>query len=114
MTCRPAGTRHNAASGHHRRHSPIIKRAAEAITPLADRSNLRCKLSGLLTECAGAPPEAIHPYVEAMLALFGPERWFHLHIYAQANVDRESFDRLGQGDVLRVGMPTPMAPTCPR
>ena len=46
----------------------------EAIAPLSSRYNLRCKLSGLLTECAAAPPEAIEPYVEAMLALFGPER----------------------------------------
>jgi len=46
----------------------------EAIAPLAERPNVWCKLSGLLAECAGAPPEAIGPYVEAMLALFGPQR----------------------------------------
>jgi len=46
----------------------------EAISPLAERPNVMCKFSGLLTECGSAPPEAIEPYVEAILALFGPER----------------------------------------
>jgi L-fuconolactonase len=46
----------------------------EAISPLAERPNVMCKLSGLLTECGSAPPEAIEPYVEAILDLFGPER----------------------------------------
>jgi L-fuconolactonase len=46
----------------------------EAIVPLAARSNVFCKLSGLLTECGGAPPEAIEPYMRAILSLFGPDR----------------------------------------
>lgn len=46
----------------------------EAIAPLADRPNVACKLSGLLTECRSAPPEAIEPYADAILALFGPDR----------------------------------------
>jgi L-fuconolactonase len=44
------------------------------IAPLAARANVFCKLSGLLTECGSAPPEAVEPYAEAILALFGPER----------------------------------------
>jgi L-fuconolactonase len=44
------------------------------IAPLAKRPNVSCKLSGLLTECGSAPPEAIEPYVAATLALFGPDR----------------------------------------
>ena len=46
----------------------------DAIVPLAERPNVSCKLSGLLTECGSAPARAIEPYVETMLALFGPER----------------------------------------
>lgn len=45
-----------------------------AIAPLAARSQVFCKLSGLLTECGGAPPGAIEPYARAILELFGPER----------------------------------------
>jgi len=45
-----------------------------AIAPLAARANVFCKLSGLLTECGRAPPEAIEPYAGAILELFGPER----------------------------------------
>jgi L-fuconolactonase len=45
-----------------------------AIAPLAARPNVFCKLSGLLTECAGAPADAIGPYAHAILALFGPGR----------------------------------------
>jgi len=50
------------------------ERWREAIAPLAERPNVMCKLSGLLTECGSAPPEAIEPYVEAILARFGPDR----------------------------------------
>lgn len=46
----------------------------EAIAPLADRPAVAVKLSGLLTECGAAPPDAIEPYAEALLRLFGPER----------------------------------------
>jgi len=45
-----------------------------AIAPLATRRNVFCKLSGLLTECAGAPAEAIEPYARSILHLFGPGR----------------------------------------
>lgn len=45
-----------------------------AIAPLATRRNVFCKLSGLLTECAGAPAQAIEPYARSILHLFGPER----------------------------------------
>ena len=59
---------------------PAIDRAngfaewREAIAPLAERPKVACKLSGLLTECGTAPPQAIEPYVDAILGLFGPER----------------------------------------
>ena len=45
-----------------------------AIAPLSERPNVFCKLSGLLTECAGAPASAVEPYISAILDLFGPER----------------------------------------
>jgi len=45
-----------------------------AIAPLAARPNVFCKLSGLLTECGRAPPEAIEPYARAIIELFGPGR----------------------------------------
>jgi L-fuconolactonase len=45
-----------------------------AIAPLSERPNVFCKLSGLLTECASAPPEAVEPYARAILELFGPGR----------------------------------------
>lgn len=54
--------------------SPDGDRWREAIAPLAERANVYCKVSGLLTECGSAPPEAIEPYVTAMLDLFGPDR----------------------------------------
>jgi L-fuconolactonase len=47
----------------------------EAIAPAADRANMMCKLSGLITEAApGAAIETLGPYVEAALSLFGAER----------------------------------------
>ena len=47
----------------------------EKMAPVADHPNMMCKLSGLITEAAdGAPMEALAPYVEAVIALFGPER----------------------------------------
>ena len=45
-----------------------------AIAPLAARQHVFCKLSGLLTECGRAAPEAVEPYAGAILELFGPER----------------------------------------
>ncbi|MDP9422276.1 MAG: amidohydrolase family protein [Pseudomonadota bacterium] len=49
-------------------------RWCSAIAPLAERANIACKLSGLLTECGTSPAEAIVPYAEAVLSLFGPDR----------------------------------------
>jgi len=46
----------------------------EAIAPMAERPNVFCKLSGLLTESAGAPADAAEPYAATILDLFGPER----------------------------------------
>jgi L-fuconolactonase len=47
----------------------------EAIAPVAARGNVLCKLSGLITEAApGEAMEALAPYIEAVLTLFGPER----------------------------------------
>ena len=41
---------------------------------LAELDNVCCKLSGLLTEAGGQKPEALRPYIETILELFGPER----------------------------------------
>jgi L-fuconolactonase len=42
---------------------------------MAGFSHVHCKFSGLVTEAAqGAPIDAIAPYAEALLELFGPER----------------------------------------
>lgn len=46
----------------------------EAMAALAARPNVWCKLSGLLTEAGEGGPEAVRPYAEAILALFGPGR----------------------------------------
>lgn len=45
-----------------------------AMAKLAGHDNVCCKLSGLLTERGKRPPEAVRPYAEAILDLFGPER----------------------------------------
>ncbi|MDH6462954.1 L-fuconolactonase [Micromonospora sp. A200] len=46
-----------------------------AIAPLAACHNVAAKLSGLLTETGpGSGPDAIRPYVDTALELFGPER----------------------------------------
>jgi len=45
-----------------------------AMARLADLENLSCKLSGFLTEKGTQQPEAIRPYAETILDLFGPER----------------------------------------
>lgn len=45
-----------------------------AIAPLTDLPNLRCKLSGLLSEKGDAPAEATVPYILAILNLFGGHR----------------------------------------
>ncbi len=46
----------------------------EAMAALAARPNVRCKLSGLLTEAGEGGAEAVRPYAEAILDLFGPAR----------------------------------------
>ncbi|MGV1772004.1 amidohydrolase family protein [Agrobacterium vitis] len=46
----------------------------KAMTRLADLENVSCKLSGLLTEAGSQQPEAIRPYAETILELFGPDR----------------------------------------
>lgn len=46
----------------------------EGMQRLAEVGNVCCKLSGLLTEAGGQRPEALRPYVETILELFGPER----------------------------------------
>lgn len=47
----------------------------EGMAPVAERANMMCKLSGLITEAAsGAEMATLAPYVEAALDLFGPER----------------------------------------
>lgn len=59
---------------------PAIAEAAgfeewrSAIAPLSAQPNVCCKISGLLTERGDCPPEAVVPYVEELLALFGPDR----------------------------------------
>lgn len=45
-----------------------------AMARLADLENVSCKLSGLLTERGTQQPEAIRPYAETILDLFGQER----------------------------------------
>ena len=47
----------------------------DAMAVLASFPHLRCKLSGLVTEAApGAPLDAIRPYADTLLELFGPQR----------------------------------------
>tara|TARA_R110002020_G_scaffold26380_4_gene85284 strand:+ start:147 stop:983 length:837 start_codon:yes stop_codon:yes gene_type:complete len=41
---------------------------------LAALPNVHCKLSGLLTEAGEQKPQAVRPYAETVLELFGPER----------------------------------------
>ncbi len=41
---------------------------------LAELPNMHCKLSGLLTEAGEQKPQAIRPYAETILDLFGPGR----------------------------------------
>jgi L-fuconolactonase len=41
---------------------------------LADCPNVHCKLSGLLTEAGAQKPQALRPYIETILDLFGPDR----------------------------------------
>ncbi|MGK9052209.1 amidohydrolase family protein [Neorhizobium petrolearium] len=41
---------------------------------LAELPNVHCKLSGLLTEAGDQKPQAVRPYAETILDLFGPDR----------------------------------------
>lgn len=59
---------------------PLIARGGfaawrEAMAPVAERQNLMCKLSGLITEATpGVAMKTLTPYVEVSLDMFGPER----------------------------------------
>lgn len=47
----------------------------EGMAVLASFPHVRCKLSGLVTEAApGAPLDALRPYADTLLELFGPQR----------------------------------------
>ncbi|TCV75977.1 L-fuconolactonase [Neorhizobium sp. R1-B] len=41
---------------------------------LSEVRNVHCKLSGLLTEAGDQKPQAVRPYAETILDLFGPQR----------------------------------------
>ena len=45
-----------------------------AMARLADLENVSCKLSGLLVEAGDQKPQAVRPYAETILDLFGAER----------------------------------------
>ena len=47
-----------------------------ALAPLADLSNVTCKLSGMVTEASwtGWTPDDLAPYIDRVLGWFGPER----------------------------------------
>ncbi|MDF2997317.1 MAG: Amidohydrolase 2 [Xanthobacteraceae bacterium] len=45
-----------------------------SMAALAALPNVRCKLSGLLTEAGGRGSAAVRPYAETLLELFGPQR----------------------------------------
>lgn len=45
-----------------------------AMVRIADLENVSCKLSGLLTEAGSQKPQAVRPYAETILELFGPDR----------------------------------------
>jgi L-fuconolactonase len=55
------------AEGHYRNWRSSMGR-------LAALPNLWCKLSGMLTEAGDQKPEAVRPYAETVLDLFGPDR----------------------------------------
>lgn len=46
----------------------------QAMLRLCELDNVCCKLSGLLTEAGAQKPEALRPYVETILELFGSKR----------------------------------------
>ena len=46
----------------------------QGMAALAALPNVHCKLSGLLTEAGEQKPQAVRPYAETVLELFGPER----------------------------------------
>jgi L-fuconolactonase len=61
------GAKPRIAEGHYRdwRHGMLR---------LAELPNVFCKLSGLLTEAGSQKPEALRPYIETILELFGAQR----------------------------------------
>jgi L-fuconolactonase len=61
------GAKPRIAGGHYRDWR-------KGMLGLANVGNVCCKLSGLLTEAGGQRPEAVRPYIETILDLFGPER----------------------------------------
>lgn len=61
------GAKPRIAEGHYRGWRQGMQR-------LAGLGNVCCKLSGLLTEAGDQKPEAVRPYVETILELFGAER----------------------------------------
>ncbi|MCM2292708.1 amidohydrolase family protein [Allorhizobium sp. BGMRC 0089] len=61
------GAKPDIAEGHYRDWFRAMGR-------LADLENVSCKLSGLLTERGNQLPQAIRPYAETLLMLFGAQR----------------------------------------
>jgi L-fuconolactonase len=61
------GAKPRIAGGHYRGWRQAMQR-------LATHRNVCCKLSGLLTEAGDQKPEALRPYIETILELFGADR----------------------------------------
>jgi L-fuconolactonase len=61
------GAKPRIAEGHYRDWRGAMLR-------LAELDNVCCKLSGLLTEAGEQRPQALRPYIETILELFGAER----------------------------------------
>jgi L-fuconolactonase len=74
----------------------------DAIAPLAERANVSCKLSGLLTECPPdrRQPEVLAPYVDALLDLFGPDRLMWGSDWPVLNLAGEFGEWLGMARML--------------
>lgn len=61
------GAKPRIAAGHYSDWRTSMQR-------LAALGHVSCKLSGLLTEASAQKPEALRPYAETILELFGPDR----------------------------------------
>jgi L-fuconolactonase len=61
------GAKPRIAGGHYREWRQAMQR-------LATLGNVCCKLSGLLTEAEEQKPQALRPYIETILELFGADR----------------------------------------